>query len=104
MMNKKIKRKWLTVLRNGSYAQTRGTLVDEDGYCCLGVLCDIVNPNKWGYNERYNEWSHMKSAGLPSKTVYRISGLDKDLAGDLADMNDSGDTFEEIADRIEKDA
>lgn len=32
---------WIKALRSGEYKQTRKTLQDEYGYCCLGVLCKI---------------------------------------------------------------
>lgn len=41
-MNPDVKVKWIAALRSGDYAQTHGTLRDKDGYCCLGVLCDIA--------------------------------------------------------------
>ena len=34
-------RKWIEALRGGEYAQTRHTLRDERGFCCLGVGCDL---------------------------------------------------------------
>jgi hypothetical protein len=41
-MKAKYKKKWLAALRDGEYEQTAGRLADDDGYCCLGVLCDVV--------------------------------------------------------------
>lgn len=41
-MKVKYKKKWLQALRSGEYEQTTGCLSDENGYCCLGVLCEIV--------------------------------------------------------------
>lgn len=41
-----LKRKWIEALRSGRYRQTTGRLTDgEGGYCCLGVLCAIQDPN-----------------------------------------------------------
>ena len=34
-------KKWARALRSGKYAQTRGKLKDNSGYCCLGVACDV---------------------------------------------------------------
>lgn len=50
-----IKTKWLEALRSGKYTQSKGTLwrtetvteTDIVGHCCLGVLCDIIDPTKW---------------------------------------------------------
>lgn len=104
-MKKAIKKKWLKALRSGKYKQTEDKLKDKKGFCCLGVLCDIhrkENKKRWLHNSYYDEdltlpeeivsWS-----GLPSYNPiidYR--------SNTLADLNDEGKTFEEIADVIEK--
>ena len=36
-----IKEKWVAALRSGEYKQTRGYLSNSNGFCCLGVLCDL---------------------------------------------------------------
>jgi hypothetical protein len=41
-MKEKYKKKWLKALRSGEYDQTIGQLASDDGYCCLGVLCEVV--------------------------------------------------------------
>lgn len=41
-----IKRRWLKALRSGKYKQGTGSLRDGDGFCCLGVLCDVVKNDK----------------------------------------------------------
>jgi hypothetical protein len=40
-MKKRIKNKWIKALRGGDYKQTTGALRDDEGFCCLGVLCNI---------------------------------------------------------------
>jgi hypothetical protein len=42
-MNPNVKEKWLNALRSDEYSQTRGVLMNEGGFCCLGVLCDIYS-------------------------------------------------------------
>jgi hypothetical protein len=44
-MDAKLKRRWIEALNSGDYSQTQDHLKDGDGYCCLGVLCDIVAEN-----------------------------------------------------------
>ena len=34
---------WCEALESGEYAQTAGYLRDPDGYCCLGVGCDVYH-------------------------------------------------------------
>lgn len=54
-MNSEVKAMWVTALRSGDYPQTRSNLQDSDGFCCLGVLCDLYlreNPEieaRWEY-------------------------------------------------------
>ena len=40
-MNTQIKQQWVTALRSGEYTQARWNLQTEQGFCCLGVLCDL---------------------------------------------------------------
>ena len=40
-MKADIKQKWVAALRSGKYEQTEGVLRNNEGYCCLGVLCDL---------------------------------------------------------------
>lgn len=41
-MKKKIADKWIEALESGEFTQTRGSLENEIGNCCLGVLCLIA--------------------------------------------------------------
>lgn len=40
-MNPEVKARWVAALRSGEYKQTTGCLSRADGFCCLGVLCDL---------------------------------------------------------------
>lgn len=72
------KAKWLEALRSGKYTQTRGKLRrtaqqgnDPDripGFCCLGVLCDIIDPNAWVKSPDYEGvlgWSQACRHSMP---------------------------------------
>lgn len=39
--------KLVAALRSGEYKQIKGQLKSGDGFCCLGVACDIFDPTKW---------------------------------------------------------
>lgn len=131
-MNKDIKTRWVAALRSGEYTQTKGYLKTADGYCCLGVLCEIavqdgiveqtmtspevftaqgdqLSPEHYAFGE-YND-----TAELPT-VVEEWSGL-KDVTTrienpnytgwqefyTLIDLNDDqGYDFNAIADVIEK--
>lgn len=96
MMNDKIKT-WVNALRSGEFKQTRRTLQDQDGFCCLGVYA-VVNKLP-GYRTMYalseldegpSDIYQMIHAEVPSQVV------DQGVA-----MNDTGKSFREIADMIE---
>ena len=42
-MNTKVIKDWVDALRSGEYSQCQGQLTDGNNYCCLGVLCEILN-------------------------------------------------------------
>lgn len=100
-MNKTIKKQWVKALRSGKYEQTEGCLKDKNGYCCLGVLCDILpKPAKKGIsyfgtgNSVLNKRA-MELTGLTSEDP-RIGEKD------ASEWNDTeGKSFAEIADLIE---
>jgi hypothetical protein len=60
-MNPEVKQKWIDALRSGDYEQGSEKLRGVNGYCCLGVLCDIYareHDTQWefrGYDELSDE-------------------------------------------------
>lgn len=114
-MDPAIKEKWVAALRSGAYEQGRNQLRTANGYCCLGVLCDLIDPDGWVGNRHYGEHTMpgdavIKAAGLfdefdiPRLNV-TIEGRDAsiDLHNDGADLREIPPrTFAEIADAIEE--
>jgi len=125
-MNSEVKAKWLQALRSGEYRQTRCMLRScNDAFCCLGVLCDIYTDEVegcWEYDgydsDGYTMINHNKDQhskiDLPA-CVIEWAGLedanpqvhlkindDNFAFVTLAELNDEGKTFNEIADLIEK--
>jgi hypothetical protein len=114
-MNPQVKEKWLSALRSGDYQQTQRYLHKEDGFCCLGVLCDLYGKEhnvEWNLAVaededrnyyRFQDYlaslplSVMEWAGVESPNAYIGSG-----SLTLWELNDSGSTFNEIADLIEE--
>jgi hypothetical protein len=109
-MNKELtepQKKWVAALRSGEYSQVEGVLKTPNGHCCLGVACELAA---------------QEGIILPSM-AYKGEGGDDCLSGELeevrlwlglndalgrmnspwslADLNDDGKTFAEIADIIE---
>lgn len=117
-MNPKIKKKWLTALRSGKYKQGKEALNADNKFCCLGVLCDIYAKEKklrWkkllhdSQKVFINEQLHLPSsvqiwAELSSANpVIENRTIKERTCEDLAQMNDAGLSFDEIADIIEKE-
>lgn len=102
-MNEEIKAKWVAALRSGKYQQTSGQLRRNEGesssFCCLGVLCDVVNPDAWKH-ESHEDGTFLSVSGR----IARLAGLSHAASSVLTDWNDSKrKSFEEIAAFIEQD-
>lgn len=102
-MKSEFKKSWVATLRSGNYRQGRSYLRDEDNSCCcLGVLCDITRPTLWRQFDGTRVWTIESHSDFPSPGLLREWGLSVDQAHHLANMNDTGKSFAEIADFIEK--
>jgi hypothetical protein len=106
-MNAVIKQRWLAALRSGEYKQGQHALRSDDGderrYCCLGVLCDLIDPTGWmsappGMPVPYR---HGIATGMPTYDILEPTELPSAAAQKLAQMNDDGRSFEEISNWIE---
>lgn len=120
-MKAKYKRKWIKALHSRKRKQTFGCLRDEDGFCCLGVLCDVVKGElgeDWLRRPGSTESSFMAESGVLPDTVIALVGMDalhgfsnaksgeyldhKRRLRNLAADNDSGKSFKQIANIIER--
>lgn len=123
-MNKEIKDKWVKALTSGKYKQTTSFLKDNVGYCCLGVLCDIYRKetkkgvwvrdednNAFAFKVEYyseyellpkevKEWANLTSIN-PTVTLGENEGHSFGIPT-LADINDNGKSFKDIAEIIMK--
>lgn len=125
-------RTWIAALRDGKYQQASGTLkTHDDRFCCLGVLCDLVDPTAWD-NEVSPIWiwkdqpqdlaTSNRYGGLPPQPLMQklydmpngakfgdlvksvgLGETTEYLPGSLDLMNDNHKTFSEIADTIERE-
>ena len=128
MMNQEIKTAWIAALRSGQYEQTTKRLRTPDGYCCLGVLCDLATQEgivAWKKQE-LDEYDAFRAEEVNEETSYSTLALPPvvvDWAGltdgeprvlfseenntrpeALSCLNDEDRlTYEEIADLIEGD-
>lgn len=105
----RILRDWVIKLEDNSYKQTTGCLRNEGGYCCLGVLLDIISKESlskdtWSSEVKFNEdvlgGAYLfgnDSTSLPSEISDDL-GIYRELEETLQDMNDrEKKTFPEIA-------
>lgn len=128
-MNPEVKQKWIDALRSGKYEQGSEKLRTVTGYCCLGVLCDLYaqeHDTQWEFrgNEETNlqpmdywyfgdqseflpesvmDWAELKT---PNPNV-RIDVEDGDednwyYQDQIANVNDSGYSFNQIAEVIQQ--
>ena len=120
-MKQEWKDKWVAALKSGNYEQGTGCLRNKDRFCCLGVLCDIINKElevgKWD-NKYFNNNDHyvfrindtIDHGGLPLQ-IQEIAGIGSRSGSinyinkkyeTLSYLNDKGSTFEQIAEIIEE--
>lgn len=121
-MYQPFKKAWVKALRSGKYRQGTGTLCRQVRprveFCCLGVACAIAEL-PWQFNRNglvyfsdqivkegwYEDLDFplldANSSKVP-ETFARDIGLSPRAQEQLISMNDSGKSFEEIADWIDK--
>lgn len=104
MKKTKYTTKWIKALRSGKYKQAQRTLRRRKGsgacYCCLGVACEIYLHGKWD-----GEVYLLAGAGslhVLGDNLRRSYGMAAGEQRELAIINDTGASFEQIADIIEK--
>lgn len=113
-----LKDAWLTALRSGKYEQTKETLRDNNGFCCLGVLCDILDPGGWNELGVDEKEKHKYAPNVYGKEFCQEYEEDANRWNDVQDLlpiayfklssrNDGDDEYEphnfsEMADYIEE--
>lgn len=95
-MDAELKTKWVKALRSGDYEQGKNSLRKNDKYCCLGVLCEIQGADFGEIKEKYGTLS------LCYSPPQFLGGIPRNIRSKIVSMNDSGASFSEIADYIEK--
>lgn len=128
-MNPELKKEWVSALRSGKFAQVQGKLKNRVnggyGYCCLGVLCEISPDIDMNYHighgrpkilnrdivkdileEAYYDDDHeflIEDEEFDhALRRYFFGQYGYDHHDILVKMNDDGESFEDIADYIEK--
>ena len=98
---------WVEALESEKFKQGVGQLRDDDKYCCLGVACNVLKIKAVEPDDGYNEYTYDgEEDSLPEKAVSRMGLLtvNGDIEVDelhdghnLANLNDGGATFKQIA-------
>lgn len=125
-MDPTVKTEWLAALRSGDYKQGRRALNKDGEFCCLGVLCDLAVKAGKTVAEKFDEdeadytyygqyrstsflpqevagWAKISHRGhLPTPVDAPGRYPEDGQARTLAEANDRGMTFAEIADIIEE--
>lgn len=109
-MNPEIKTKWVTALRSGEFEQGRSQLRRGNTFCCLGVLCELYRRTT-GNGEWLTGGYFLGVSDVLSPIVRDWAGLTESnpvvsdgahcSASSLAEKNDTGASFSEIADIID---
>lgn len=113
-MKKAVADIWVKALRSGEYKQgtkrLRGVRGDtREQFCCLGVLCNLhaqAHP-EYAKKQKY-KGTYGNGTELPPKVVLEWAGLGSEIGyideldESLAELNDTGASFSEIADIIQK--
>lgn len=102
-MTPDLKLMWIRALRSGKYQQDECGLRSCDGFCCLGVLADIQGC-EWRDDKPFRGDERMSPALIPAGYLRPkfAGGISHAVQERLAEMNDNGSSFEQIADYIEK--
>ncbi len=101
----RLRKVWCETLRSGNYKQGKGSLNCDKEFCCLGVLCDIVDSSKWGtpVNQSRNRFPYDGvRESMPPPYITDAVGLSTNDTVLLASANDRGASFSEIATLIEE--
>lgn len=71
-MNPEVKAKWVAALRSGEFQQGKNALKSEEGYCCLGVLCELHRrevDGSWRLQASGNYAYGMSTSFLPGEVL-----------------------------------
>lgn len=119
MANKENIRKWVDALRSDKYKQTKKTLFDGRGYCCLGVACEIAiengadvvkvfdeaNTHRWFFDSKFGSLPVSVCSWLGLRPLDSDPSLRDPATGEYCScttLNDHrGASFKTIASRIE---
>jgi len=103
MLNENAK-KWVAALRSGQYEQGKHCLKTADGkFCCLGVAIEVAQANGV-VRKGVPEVNYLRGEFEAVRVWLGLANHEGNYrTGALAEQNDRGVTFTEIADIIESE-
>jgi hypothetical protein len=98
-MPQELKTKWIEALESGEYKQGKGTLCSapDGAYCCLGVLERVAENDVEPYGFPSTAFYTRNGIEDGDRTESSLSGVVVAVASFLAERNDMGMSFPEIA-------
>lgn len=103
-MTKYLKTKWIKALRSKKYNQIQSRLKDKDGYCCMGVLCEVSSeiPFKEIFNSTIGAYGILgEYGGAITQKYLNLIDLKYEIQTKAIKLNDNGKSFNEIADYLQ---
>ena len=103
---------WATELEKTQYSQTCRTLRYGDGFCCLGIYCNMISPLSWvkipkqDTDLEKDEYEfimgdEISTGGLSPSLANSLGMTEGSLHGDFVFMNDELKyTFDRIAKEV----
>ena len=104
-MNAELKKEWVANLRSGKFKQGFLRLRYDDTWCCLGVLCEIVDSQKpiVTVNNNKGSYRYGTETYYPPREIREAAGLTDNEMFNLSSLNDSERlSFKQIAKHIEE--
>lgn len=105
-MKRSLLNKWIERLEDPNTMQGKGGLRTLHGFCCLGVLCDIVDPTGWNKDQWgwfFNYKQNITIRGFLPPILAQENGMEPigissgSREAALSTLNDGNYTFQEIA-------
>jgi len=106
-MNPKVKKIWLAALTSGTYRKAKDSLKHHGRFCCLGVLCDLFDPNGWDIDQPYlspttRKLYHGRDT-TPPEEVVEWAGLSDLALPRLMNANDETAGWDAVIEIIEQE-
>ena len=99
---KEILETWASNLRSGDYTQaTNSFRTENEEYCAVGVLCNMLDPNMWVKDEANGDYLWRDKNSVHPKIEAR-TGIPETFVDHVIYLNDyKGRSFNHIADCID---